>query len=198
MKRILVALRCRLSIACGAMLIATVSAAQVAQDTDVKAGIYLAEQWLETQLSYDGVPGASVAVVHDQELVWSRGFGYARLKGKVEATADTRYSICSVSKLFTGIGVMQLRDAGKLSLDQPIQEILPWYALPEHEKQEEPVTLRAILSHVAGLPREVVTPYWTEVDFPNRGTMRRCSARGSANTMANRRWSFCTSAAGGR
>ncbi len=173
-------IRRSLPLCCGAMLFASATAAQVAQDQDVQAGIYLAEQWLDTQLNYDGVPGASVAIVHDQELVWSRGFGYARLKGKVEATADTRYSICSVSKLFTGIGVMQLRDAGKLSLDQPIQEILPWYALPEHDKQEEPVTLRAILSHVAGLPREAVTPYWTEVDFPDRGTLQSGTAEQQA------------------
>jgi len=44
----------------------------------------------------------SMAVVHDQQLLWSRGFGYAHLESKVAATADTMYSICSISKLFTG------------------------------------------------------------------------------------------------
>ena len=148
------------------------ASADVSDDQDVQAGIDLAREWLNTQLNYDRVPGASIAVVSDQELVWSEGFGYARLRGKVEATPDTRYSICSVSKLFTSIGVMQLRDEGKLSLDAPLDQLLPWYELPPHENAEEAVTLRNILSHVAGLPREAVTPYWTEVDFPDRETLQ--------------------------
>ncbi|MEP0201315.1 MAG: serine hydrolase domain-containing protein [Halioglobus sp.] len=153
---------------------------ELASDPDVAGGLWLAEQWLSAQMSYDGVPGASFALVHDQETVWKKGFGYARVKGKVPATPDTRYSVCSVSKLFTGIGVMQLRDAGKLSLDAPIEDLLPWYALPAHEEQEEPVTLRAILSHVAGLPREAVSPYWSDVDFPDRRTLQEGTAEQTA------------------
>ncbi len=144
----------------------------IAEHQDVKAGIFLANAWLENRLSYDRVPGASIAVVADQETVWAEGFGYARLRGKVPATADTAYSICSVSKLFTSIGVMQLRDAGALDLDAPLAELLPWYNLPPHADAEEPVTLRNILSHVAGLPREAVTPYWVDEDFPARGTIQ--------------------------
>jgi CubicO group peptidase (beta-lactamase class C family) len=145
--------------------------AERASDRDVQAGIYLSRAWLENRLDYDRVPGASIAVVAGQETVWSQGFGHASLEGEVPATADTRYSICSVSKLFTSLGVMQLRDAGKLDLDAPLNEVLPWYDLPAHETAEEPVTLRNILSHVAGLPREAVTPYWTEENFPDRGTL---------------------------
>lgn len=153
--------------------IAQLATADVKSDVDVQAAIKLADAWAHNQLDYDGVPGASVAVVHDQEVVWAKGFGFARIKGKVKATADTKFSICSVSKLFTSIGVMQQRDAGNLSLDAPISEILPWYDLPAHSDAEEPVTLRNILSHVAGLPREAVTPYWTEVDFPSQKQIRK-------------------------
>lgn len=151
--------------------------AEVKDDKDVKAGIELARLWLKTQLEYDGVPGASVAVVHDQEVIWSEGFGYSRVKGKVKATADTKYSVCSVSKLFTSIGVMQLRDKNKLSLDAPIGSILPWYKIPQLKNQEEPVTLRNILSHVSGLPRETVTPYWTEINFPSQRTVQEGTSK---------------------
>lgn len=151
---------------------APTTAQGLADHRDVQAGIFLANAWLENRLNYDRVPGASIAVVADQETVWAEGFGYARLRGKVPATTDTRYSICSVSKLFTSLGVMQLRDAGKLDLDAPLDQLLPWYDMPPHADAEEPVTLRNILSHVAGLPREAVTPYWVEEDFPARGTLQ--------------------------
>lgn len=104
--------------------------AEIKDNKDVKAGVHLAREWVKAQLKYDGVLGASVAVVHDQNVIWSQGFGYSRIKGKVKATADTQYSVCSVSKLFTSIGVMQLRDKNKLSLDAPIGSILPWYKMP--------------------------------------------------------------------
>ena len=106
------------------------SASAIKDDVDVQAAIKLADAWLENRLDYDNVPGASIAVVKDQEVVWSKGFGYARLKGNVKATADTTYSICSVSKLFTSIGAMQLRDQGKLSLDAPLSELFDRSKIP--------------------------------------------------------------------
>jgi CubicO group peptidase (beta-lactamase class C family) len=148
------------------------SASAVKEDVDVQAAIKLADAWVENRLDYDNVPGGSIAVVKDQEVVWSKGFGYARLEGNVKATADTTYSICSVSKLFTSIGAMQLRDQGKLSLDAPIADLLEWYDLPAHDAAEEPVTLRNILSHVSGLPREAVTSYWSNIDFPTQQQIR--------------------------
>ncbi len=160
--------------------VTSANAGSLADHRDVQAGIFLANAWLENRLQYDRVPGASIAVVADQETVWAEGFGYARLRGKVPATPDTAYSVCSVSKLFTSIGVMQLRDAGKLDLDAPLEELLPWYDLPPHADAEEPVTLRNILSHVAGLPREAVTPYWVDEDFPARGTIQEGVSEQSA------------------
>ena len=70
----------------------------------------------------------SAAIVHDQETLWSGGFGVAGPSGP-PATADTLYSICSISKLFTSIGVMQLRDAGKLSLEDPVEKHLSWFGM---------------------------------------------------------------------
>ena len=59
--------------------------------------------------AYGGIPDASLSVVHDQELVWAKGCGYAHVEREEPATASTMYSICSISKLFTAVGVLQLR-----------------------------------------------------------------------------------------
>jgi len=91
----------------------------------------LVESWIASQRMYDNVPGLSLAIALDQELAWSGGFGYADIDLKTPAKADTIYGICSISKLFTGIAVMQLRDQGKFQLDDPIASLLPWFNLKQ-------------------------------------------------------------------
>jgi CubicO group peptidase (beta-lactamase class C family) len=85
----------------------------------------LAQRWLAAQRAYDRVPGLSAAIVHDQDLLWSGASGYADLESQRPARDDTIYGICSISKLFTGIAVMQLRDRGAFTLDQPLGTLLP-------------------------------------------------------------------------
>jgi CubicO group peptidase (beta-lactamase class C family) len=121
--------------------------------------------WLDAQVAFERFPGLSIGIVHDQELVWSRGFGYADRECKQPATPRTIYSICSISKLFTSIGIMQLRDQGKLRLDDPVSGYLPWFNIQKNDKESPPVTVGALLSHSAGLPREADFSYWTGPDF---------------------------------
>ena len=128
----------------------------------------LARVWLDAQRAYDEIPGMSAAIVHDQKVLWSGGVGQADPATKRPATADTLYSICSVSKLFTSVAVMQLRDEGKLSLEDPIAKHLPWFTMKPAEGGRE-ATIAGALTHSSGLPRESDFPYWTgEFDFPTR------------------------------
>ncbi|MDP9191351.1 MAG: beta-lactamase family protein [Acidobacteriota bacterium] len=132
----------------------------------------LARLWLDAQRSYEEIPGMSAAIVSDQKLLWSGGSGQAEpaLSGGSAraATADTLYSICSVSKLFTSVAVMQLRDEGKLALDDSIAKHLPWFTMKAAEGGRE-ATIIGALTHSAGLPRESDYPYWTGAfDFPTR------------------------------
>jgi CubicO group peptidase (beta-lactamase class C family) len=137
----------------------------------------LVRAWTDAQRMYDTIPGMSVAIVNDQSIVWSGGFGYADPATKKPAAADTIYSICSVSKLFTSVGVMQLRDAGKLRLDDPVSKHLPWFTLKPPAGSGE-FTIFGILTHSSGLPREADYPYWSGTfDFP---THEQIVARASA------------------
>ena len=79
-------------------------------------------EWLDAKATFERWPGVSVGLVVDQKLAWSKGLGYADLARKVPATPDTIYGICSISKLFTAIAVMQQRDAGRLRLDDPVRD----------------------------------------------------------------------------
>ena len=134
-------------------------------DPRVAEALHLLELWFEAERDYEQIPGLSVAVVHDQTLLWSRGFGYADLDEKTPATPKTIYSICSISKLFTSIAVLQLRDQGLLRLSDPVGEHLSWFAIKHTYPDAPPVTVRGLLTHSSGLPRESDFPYWSAPDF---------------------------------
>ncbi|UCF40970.1 MAG: serine hydrolase [Gemmatimonadota bacterium] len=132
----------------------------------VQEALHLLGVWIEAQRAYEQIPGVSVAVVHDQDLLWSAGFGYADREAETPATAETQYSICSISKLFTSVAVMQLRDQGKLRLDDPVGRHLSWFDIQDTYPDGPPVTVQGILTHSSGLPRESDYPYWSPPDFP--------------------------------
>ena len=139
---------------------------KVADHPRVQEALNLLDIWLESELGYKRMPGISIAVVHDQELVWSNGYGFANVKDEVPARPDTIYSICSISKLFTCTSVMQLRDAGKLQLDDPISKYLPWFEIKRTDPNAPPITIRMIMRHSSGLPRESEVEYEGEPDLP--------------------------------
>ena len=126
----------------------------------------LIEVWLDAQRDYDRVPGMSVAIINDQDILWSSAFGMANLEDQVKASPSTLYSICSISKLFTAVAIMKLCDEEKLRLDDRIEDLLPWYNLKQQYPDSWPVTIRTLLTHSSGLPRESNHPYWTGPDFP--------------------------------
>ena len=139
---------------------------QLRQDPRVVEAIALFETWAEAMVAYQQLPDLSVGIVYDQGLVWSRGIGYADVESRKPATPSTIYSICSISKLFTSIGAMQLRDQGKLELDDPVADYIPWMNIQNTFPDGPPITIRGILSHSSGLPRETGHSYWSGPGFP--------------------------------
>jgi CubicO group peptidase (beta-lactamase class C family) len=148
----------------------SVTGQTVAQHPRVKQALNLVQVWLDAQRAYQQIPGVSAAIVYDQQLLWSAGFGYADLSRKTPATPSTIYSICSISKLFTSVGVMQLRDEGKLRLDDPVARHIPWFKIKRSDPLGPEITVEGLLTHSSGLPRESDFPYWTgpEFAFPTR------------------------------
>jgi CubicO group peptidase (beta-lactamase class C family) len=126
----------------------------------------LIEVWLDAQKDFEKLPGITAAVVGDQEVLWSGAFGLANVGEKVKMEPSTLFSICSISKLFTSVAIMKLYDEGKLRLDDRIEDLLPWYDLEQKFPDSGPVTIRSLLTHSSGLPREANFPYWTGPDFP--------------------------------
>jgi D-alanyl-D-alanine carboxypeptidase len=131
-----------------------VKAEDVAADPQVQAALKQVDRLLADAMGERNLPGLSAGVVYDQALIWSRGFGYADVARKVAADADSIYEIGSITKLFNATMLMQLRDAGKLSLDDPIEKYLPEFRMKSRFPDQRPPTFRQVVSHTAGLPRE--------------------------------------------
>ena len=106
--------------------------------------LHLMRTWLEAERSYAHIPGVSAAIVSDQQILWDGGFGYSDLARQAPATASTIYSICSISKLFTSVATMQLRDAGKLRLDDPVAKHLPWFTIKQTNFDNSPDSVPVI------------------------------------------------------
>ena len=138
----------------------------LADDPGVAEALHLLDTWMDAAQAYGGIPGASLAVVHDQDLVWARGFGFAHVAREEPATPSTMYSICSISKLFTAVGVLQLRDQGQVDLDDPVAKHLEWFRIQDEFAEAGAVTVEGLLTHTSGLPREAKAPYWTGPDYP--------------------------------
>lgn len=126
----------------------------------------LVDAWVDSVQAYQHIPAISVGVVAGDELVWAKGYGTIDEQHTVPASPQTIYSICSISKLFTSVALMQQYEAGKVRLDEPITTYLPWAKLKDTGEDSVPVTVRGMLSHSAGLPRESDFPYWSGPDFP--------------------------------
>ncbi len=110
------------------------------------------EKLIAHEMNDKALPAVSIALVDDQRIVWSKGFGYADPVSKQPATADTVYRVGSVSKLFTDIAVMQLVERGQVDLDAPVTTYLP--SFKPTNPFGTPITLRHLMSHRAGLVRE--------------------------------------------
>ena len=149
-----------------ALAIPSGAPAQVASNPRVAEAVEAVRVWLDAQRDYERIPGISAAVVHDQEVLWAGAFGMAHPDEGTPATTNTLYSICSISKLFTSVSLMQLWERGLVDLRAPVKTYLPWYAVAQQYEGSDDVTVGAILSHAAGLPRESDQPYWSAPDFP--------------------------------
>lgn len=151
-------------------LASSAAAQSVADHPRVKEAATVLEKWLDAERAFKRLPGISAAVVLDQDVIWQGATGYADLGRRTPATPSTLYSICSISKLFTSVALMQVRDQGKVRLDDPVAKHLPWFTIKNPKPEDGAVTVEGILTHAAGLPREAAYPYWSApaFEFPTR------------------------------
>ncbi|WP_396201089.1 serine hydrolase domain-containing protein [Gemmatimonas sp.] len=161
----------------------------LAANPDILAAERLFSAWMEGQLAYRGLPGVAVGVVYDQQLVWSQGFGFADVKNRVPMTPQVKFRIASHSKMFAAIAIMQLREEGKIRLDDPVEKYLPWFKAKPAGDDDGVITIEQLLSHTSGLQREA-GDHWTSYNFPSEDELKRLYSDRQAAFAPNVRWKY--------
>ena len=92
------------------------------------------------------IPGLSVAVINDGKVVYEKTMGYANVEEELPITAETIFEGASLSKSVFAFFVMTYVEEGKLSLDKPLYEYMP-YAYSDHDDRYKKITARMVLSH---------------------------------------------------
>lgn len=143
------------------------------------AGAWEFEARLASFVQDNRLPGGAAGLVYGHELAWSAGVGFADVAARRATEPAVLYAIASITKTFTGTAVMQLRDAGRLDLDDPA---VAW--LPELRQAAsvfgpvDRVTIRQMLSHESGLPAEPPGTDWAVPAY--QGDPARTLAQASA------------------
>jgi CubicO group peptidase (beta-lactamase class C family) len=107
-------------------------------------------------LKQNNIPGLSMALVDGEKLVWAEGFGYTDLSNTERVSADTVFSLQSISKSYTATGFMLAVDKGWLKLDEPLHKYLPKFTVKSRfgAGEADRITFRHLLSHWSGLTHE--------------------------------------------
>lgn len=114
-----------------------------------EAAVEQGRQLVRTTLAEQNLPGMSVAVGVDNDIVWAEGFGWANLEKQAPVTTETTFAIGTTSVALTSAGVGLLVEAGRLQLDESIHTYVP-----EFPRTLTPVTLRQLLANTAGVPND--------------------------------------------
>ena len=132
----------------------------VRTEPEFRAALALLDAEITGDLTRQIVPGLSIAVVQGPGLAWARGYGAVDLAAAIPGDADTIYAVGSITKLFTATMLMQLRDAGRLRLDDPVQDYLPEVKVPRRHHGAPAITFRHLVTHTSGLTKDAPVPYW--------------------------------------
>ncbi|MDB4896903.1 MAG: beta-lactamase [Firmicutes bacterium] len=143
-------------------------------------------------MSAAGIPGAAVAVVH-QGRVAVAGFGLADLAAGTAVTADSLFPLASVTKSFTATAVMQLAEEGRIALDQPVVDYLPWFRLADTDACRR-ITVRMLLNHTSGLGRTRHLDPNAGASYASRRDLAEALASAQLQTMPGEAWSYSNEA----
>jgi len=108
------------------------------------------ETFLQSLIDTGGIPGITIAVTVDQDIVYANGFGVTNVDSKKKLEPKNTFHIASVSKTFTATAVMQLHEKGKIDINKPLITYLPYFNLKDERYKD--ITIKQMLNHTSGMP----------------------------------------------
>src|SRR5215204_1544773 len=128
------------------------TSAQKQVSADLPKGLQTIAEKVEKRRSELGIPGMSLVIVKDGEIIFMQGFGYKDFENKVVVTPDTQFAIGSATKAFTALSVLISVDEGKINLDDSPKKYLPYFKMYDPETDKN-MTVRDLMNHSSGLNR---------------------------------------------
>ncbi|MFC1499753.1 serine hydrolase domain-containing protein [Candidatus Zixiibacteriota bacterium] len=177
----------RLIISIVAVTIAITGYSPVSTRAQSGAVLDSVRSFLQYELVRQHLPGFSVAVVVDDQLVWSEGFGIADLEAGDRATGSTIYRIGSVSKPVVGTALMQLVEKGLVDLDADIRTYIP-----EFPRKRWTITLRHLMTHTSGIRHYRGDEFLSMVHYDNLVEPMRIFAADTLLFEPGSRYSYST------
>lgn len=116
--------------------------------TRIRKAVEFIEAYVPGAMHENHIPGLSVSITNEEEVVYSDGFGYRDIGGFLRITPDTMSGIGSCTKPFVALGIMQLHEEGKLRLDDKISKYVPCRL----GSKNNPITIHHLLCHTSGIP----------------------------------------------
>ncbi len=117
--------------------------------TDAKEFLEALDGYFTEKMSAEDMPGLSLAVTDRSATLHVRAMGFSDVSSRTPVTNDTLFQIGSISKSFAAILLLQLRERGKVDLNAPAKEYIPWF---EVRSRYGPITLHHLMTHTAGIP----------------------------------------------
>lgn len=137
------------------------------QDEAIVTDIDSLQTTVDSLLKENNIPGAGIALVHKDSVIWTGGVGYADYEEKKPITADHLFRVGSISKTFVAMGIMQLVEEGKLSLDDEVQELAPDVEIKNPWKETDPVRVKHLLEHTSGFDDMHFNEFYNTQHDPN-------------------------------
>ena len=125
---------------------------QPPQPPETVISIAEAEAYLEELVEFGTPPGLSLVVIKDGAIVYSKGFGLADGPKQIPATPKTVYKWWSTTKIPTAVAILQLHEQGRLDIDDPVADYLPFFEVEYPSDNSTVVTIRHLLNHTSGMP----------------------------------------------
>jgi len=160
------------------------AATQAQTVSDLQARLSAIEEKVEKRRKELGIPGMSLAIVKDDQVIYAKGLGYKDFEKKAAVTADTQFAIGSATKAFTALSALMSADEGKLSLDDPPKKYLPYFKINNPDTDAR-ITVRDLMCHSSGLNRTDLAMITGKL---NRAELIRVA--GEAKTVAGLREKF--------
>src|SRR5688572_25327363 len=151
-----------------------------AQDslTDFKA----VDAYIGTRMKELGIPGAALVIIQGDQIVHLKAFGVADASGRL-VTPQTPFFTGSTGKSFTSLAIMQLVEAGKIKLDEPVQTYVPWFRVAD-AKASARITVRQLLNQDSGLPQSIGQEQIANVDLSESAIENNVRALASITLIA--------------